>query len=62
MDSVSFALRKSWLMQTTLSENNELETNKMRPGTWAGEGPDAEQRGSGDTSDGHINSLFSSMG
>jgi hypothetical protein len=31
MDSVSFALRKSWLMQTTLSENNELETNKMRP-------------------------------
>jgi hypothetical protein len=29
--SVSFALRKSWLMQTTLSENNELGTNKMRP-------------------------------
>jgi hypothetical protein len=31
MDSVSFALRKFWVMQTTLSENNELETNKMRP-------------------------------
>lgn len=32
------------------------------PGTWAGEGLDAEQWGSGDTSDGHINSSFSSMG
>jgi hypothetical protein len=31
MDSLSFALRKFLVMQTTLSENNELETNKVRP-------------------------------